>query len=76
MADGDRTGLLAARAKTDAPLTNRLIEVKGAFMSKQETDKTKAEQISQINLADLPVDEARQEEVKGGDLSVSGLGIY
>jgi hypothetical protein len=35
-------------------------------MSKQETDKTKAEQASQIDLADLAVDEARQDEVKGG----------
>jgi hypothetical protein len=36
------------------------------MMSKPETDKTKAEQTNQINLADLPIDEARQDEVKGG----------
>ena len=35
-------------------------------MSKQETDKIKAEQTSQINLDDLPVDEAQQDEIKGG----------
>jgi hypothetical protein len=36
-------------------------------MSKRENDKVKAEQRSQINLEDLPVDEARQDEVKGGE---------
>jgi len=35
-------------------------------MNKQETDKIKAEQTSQINLEDLPVDEAQQDESKGG----------
>ena len=34
-------------------------------MSKQETDKTKPEQTKQINLEDLPVDEAQLDEVKG-----------
>lgn len=35
-------------------------------MSKQETIELKAKQTSQINLEDLPVDEAQQDEVKGG----------
>jgi hypothetical protein len=40
--------------------------MKGAHMSKQETDKIKAEQTIQINLEDLPVDEAHQDEINGG----------
>jgi hypothetical protein len=36
-------------------------------MSKQETNKMRAEQKGQIHLEDLPVDEARQDEVKGGE---------
>ena len=44
-------------------------------MSKQETDKIKAEQESQINLEDLPVDETRQDEIKGGDgIEVTRIG--
>jgi len=35
-------------------------------MSKQENGKLKAEQKGQINLEGLPVDDARQDEVKGG----------
>ena len=35
-------------------------------MSKRETDKIRAKQTSQINVEDLPVDEVKQDEVKGG----------
>ena len=35
-------------------------------MSKQENDKMEAEQRSQINLEDLPVDEAQGDKVKAG----------
>jgi hypothetical protein len=40
--------------------------MKGAYMSKQETDKIKAEQENQIE--DLLVDEAQRDEIKGGGL--------
>jgi hypothetical protein len=42
------------------------IEYQASTMSKEETVATKAEPKSQINLEDLAVDEARQNEVKGG----------
>jgi hypothetical protein len=35
-------------------------------MSEKETEKTKAEEKGQVTIEDLTVDEAKQDEVKGG----------
>lgn len=41
-------------------------------MSKQETNKIETEHKSEISLGDLPVDDAQQDEVKGGNGLRSG----